>query len=245
MFNIAQKQCERIRDAHREDRVLFLVELPCRDRTQFIREPADPLLEFTLGRRVGLLLHHDHHLVCGQPVLKINGKDMKWEFTSRLDIPRLSQIENSCIPPDNHNFGTTNKYKIPLLQWYHYGSMLSLAERGLLPACWRSATMKRKVYALTNAAKISSTGGLFAKSPYAVDDEIVDRLAFLAYELDLEQFDGTADTVASASIQRVKQRAFTKRLNPGPLPSLAQHGDPQDARGPWEIHFCVATAGST
>ncbi len=236
MFNIAQSQCTRIRDAI-ESIVLFLVELLPRSESDEIF--STPLIPFSERSSID---ESDYYYIMitiwyvVKSLSRISGQDERWEFASRFDYFDEDHLKYSCIPPDNHNFGSANKQKIALLQWYHYGSMLSLAELGLLPPCWKTAAMKRKVYGMSNAARISSTARLFSKSTYSVEDEIVDRLAFLACELGLEQFDATADTVASASIQRVKQREFTKRLNPGPLPSRSWGQNPKETCGPWEIH---------
>ncbi|KAJ8133220.1 hypothetical protein O1611_g403 [Lasiodiplodia mahajangana] len=169
-------------------------------------------------------------------IVKSFRKKTVWESSRRLRDFRQENMTNSCIPPDNHNFGVVDKRKISLLKWYHYGSLLSLADRGILPSYWRSTPMKRRVYSLSNAATMACTGSTASNSHYSVDDEIVDRLSFLARELGMEEFDATAETVTSASIQRVRGREFTIYLNPGVSYPNWRGRNFQETFGPWEIH---------
>jgi hypothetical protein len=72
-----------------------------------------------------------------------------------------------------------------------------------------------------------------AKHPYSGEDEIVDRLAFLATELGLDQSESKSGaTVAALATRRIKRRDFTRLINPGLLPDLEEG----DTGGPWEIH---------
>ncbi|KAF7506296.1 hypothetical protein GJ744_011869 [Endocarpon pusillum] len=155
-----------------------------------------------------------------------------WEFKDILEGFDKLQAKLSCLPPQDRNFGKANKDKIPLLQWYHYGSILSLSRQGILPPSWQTDGLDRKVSRLGRAARIALAAKLLSKSPYSAEHEIVDRLAFLARELDLENLKDDVDTVASLSIRRVKQRDFTRYINPGWLPP---HEEGYTS-GPWEIH---------
>ncbi|TRX92928.1 hypothetical protein FHL15_006066 [Xylaria flabelliformis] len=206
MLNIATSQCDRILDAIKRI-VSFLVELLLPSELTTHLRPQCP-------------------------------KDQSEFYYITMTICEFRQqdLKESCVPPDNHNFGVADKRKIILLKWYHYGSLLSLADRGKLPSYWRSATMKKKVYCLSNAATMACTGSTDLKSQYSVDDEIVDRLSFLAHELGMEEFDATAETVTSASIHRVRGREFTKYLNPGISLLNGREYSLQETSGPWEIH---------
>ena len=65
------------------------------------------------------------------------------------------------------------------------------------------------------------------------EDEIFDRLSFVSDELGLEDLGPkSVGTVESLSMKRVKQRDFTRSLNPGWLP----RGEEGSTSGPWEIH---------
>ncbi|KAI0197441.1 hypothetical protein EV127DRAFT_489055 [Xylaria flabelliformis] len=224
MLNIATSQCDRISDAI--ERVMtFLVELllPSELTTHLRPQCPKDQSEFYY---ITMTIWY---------VVKSFRRTM-WKSLNRLSEFRQQDLKESCVPPDNQNFGAADKRKIILLKWYHYGSLLSLADRGKLPSYWRSATMKKKVYCLSNAATMACTGSTDLKSQYSVDDEIVDRLSFLAHELGMEEFDATAETVTSASIHRVRGREFTKYLNPGISLLNGRGYSFQETSGPWEIH---------
>ncbi|KAI8634080.1 hypothetical protein F5Y19DRAFT_487609 [Xylariaceae sp. FL1651] len=236
MLGIADSQCKRILDAV-EYIVFFLVELlSTSDATPQQKEKSrlrssTPLMPYSPADESEFY----YITITIWYVVKMLPQ-VNWAFASRLHQFEVEHSRYSCIPPDNQNFGAVDKRKIALLRWYHYGSLLSLAERNKLPQSWKSAAMKRKVYSLSNAATVACTGRTVSKSHYSVDDEIVDRLAFLARELGMEEFDVTAETVTSASIQRIRQREFTKRLNPGiTLPNRREYNIGETC-GPWEIH---------
>ncbi|GAW21822.1 hypothetical protein ANO14919_113470 [Xylariales sp. No.14919] len=222
MINIATSQCIRIRDAI-EGVISFLVEL-------LLQPNSAPLCpQYSTDQS------EFYYITMTIWYVVKSFRKTKWESPRRLSDFKRKQLTESRIPPDNHNFGAIDKRKITLLKWYHYGSLLSLADRGILPPYWRSA-MKKRVYSLSNAATIACTGSTDIKTHYSVDDEIVDRLSFLAHELGMEEFDATAETVTSASIQRIRGREFTKYLNPG-IPLLKGLGYSfQETSGPWEIH---------
>ncbi|KAI1128833.1 hypothetical protein F5Y10DRAFT_291616 [Nemania abortiva] len=230
MLNIATSQCNRIQGAI-ECILSFLVELLL---------PSKPIAQeeyFTpLRPRCPTDQSEFYYIAMTIWYIVKSFRKIKWKPLSRLCNFEQGDMINSCIPPDNHNFGAIDNRKITLLKWYHYGSLLSLADRGILPSYWRSSIMKKKVYRLSNAATVACTGSTASSSHYSVDDEIVDRLSFLAHELGMEEFDATAETVTSASIQRVRGREFTKYLNPGVLLPSGRGYSFQETSGPWEIH---------
>ena len=137
------------------------------------------------------------------------------------------------LPPDNWVFAMSDKDKVQLLQWYHYGSILKLCEQEFLPNTWLSwhdCELEDKVSRLAKAAKIVSAEKLSAGRNYVAEDEIFDRLSFVSDELELEPL--SISTVTSLSMKRIRQRDNTRSLNPG---WLAQ-SDEGSTSGPWEIH---------
>jgi hypothetical protein len=151
---------------------------------------------------------------------------------SHNTTPRFFDITR--LPRDNCNFGKDARDRIPLLMWYHYSSLLLLCKEGWLPPEWDEdpEDLERKVARLGKVAKISTAAKLSSNQTYAPDDEIVDRLAFLAHELNLESSDGTLGTVTSLTKRRIKQRDYTRFINPGRLLPLEEGS----TSSPWEIH---------
>jgi hypothetical protein len=151
---------------------------------------------------------------------------VKWEGKGHL-------FDSERLPLDNWTFGTSEKERVPLLQWYHCGSILGLCQQGILPENWKDEGLEEKVSRLAKAAKIFAAAKLSCRQPYSADDEIIDRLSFLSDELGLEpRGRGRIGTVASLCMKRVKRRDNTRDLNPGWLP----HRDKGPTSGPWEIH---------
>jgi hypothetical protein len=110
---------------------------------------------------------------------------------------------------------------------------LKLCEKKVLDVSWRESDLEGKVERLGNAAKMVSSGKLSSRQPYVADDEIFDRLSFLSDELGLEILEPEdVGTVASLSMKRVKQRDYTRTLNPGWIP----RDEDGSTSGPWEIH---------
>lgn len=148
------------------------------------------------------------------------------------------------LPPDVWTFGQDTKLKIMLNQWYHYGSILRLLQHkymrngmtidGAIHASWGMHRLYQKVQRLRTATKISLAARIASRKPYTAYDEIIDRLAFLADELGLENANGDTGTIASLVTKRIKHRCFTTEINPGPELNLAL--DTVSASGPWEIH---------
>ncbi|KAI1154425.1 hypothetical protein F4825DRAFT_472164 [Nemania diffusa] len=231
MLNIATSQCNRIQDAI-EHIVFFLVELLAPSKPN----AEEGYLTHLLRPQCRTDQSEFYYITMTIWYVVKSFRKTKWKSPSRLRNFTQVDMTNSCIPPDNHNFGAVDKRKISLLKWYHYGSLLSLADRDVLPSYWRSSTMKKRVYSLSNAATMACTGSTASNSHYSVDDEIVDRLSFIANELGMEEFDATAETVTSTSIQRVRGREFTKYLNPGVSLPNGRGYSFQETSGPWEIH---------
>jgi len=133
-------------------------------------------------------------------------------------------------------FARRDRDKVHLLQWYHYGSLLKLCEDDVLPKSWKEDGLEQKVARLIKAAKVVSSTKLSSRDPYVADDEIFDRLSFVSDELGLDSTEPLDPEHNSAvelfTMRRVKQRDFTRSLNPGWMP----RGEEASTSGPWEIH---------
>lgn len=139
------------------------------------------------------------------------------------------------LPSNNWTFAKGDRDKVQLLQWYHYGSLQKLCKHGLLPTSWQGDPdlLEQKVARLAKAAKMVSSAKLSSRKEYVADDEIFDRLSFVSGELGLEVLEPEGvGAVEWLSMNRVKQRDFTRSLNPGWLPP----GEEKSTSGPWEIH---------
>jgi hypothetical protein len=144
-------------------------------------------------------------------------------------------FDHNHLPSDNWTFAKGDRNKVPLLQWYHYGSLLELCKNDVLPKSWQgnSDLLEQKVARLAKAAKMRASAKLFSQEPYVADDEILDRLSFVSNELGLENIKSqSVGIIELLSMKRVKQRYFTRSLNPGWLP----RDEEESTSGPWEIH---------
>ena len=142
-------------------------------------------------------------------------------------------FKSDRLPSDNWTYEASDKDRVSLLQWFHYGSILGLCENEIFPKGWGYKGLHEKVSRLAKEAKICAAAKLSSRKSYSADDEILDRLSFLSDELGLEPRNyGGSGTVASISSKRVKQRDNTRDLNPGWL----THNDGGSTSGPWEIH---------
>lgn len=162
-----------------------------------------------------------------------------WDYTrsirKSLNLSAPSPLSsNGRLPPDNWSFQVTDKEKVSLLQWYHYGSILNLCNQGILDESWKDGPdLKWRVLRLAKAAKVTAASKLCSRLQYAADDEIIDRLSFVSDELGLEYLpDGQVGYVAMSAVKRVKSRDHTRLINPGWLPV----GEEGPTSGPWEIH---------
>jgi hypothetical protein len=172
-----------------------------------------------------------------------------WEWKEEVDSWKgkgtgyLFDPTHKALPPDNWTFGSSDTDKISLLQWYHYGSILLLHEKSILPESWEGLKnlrrLEEKIFTLAKAAKISAAAKLSSRQPYEAEDEIIDRLSLFSIELGLDPRGyGQIGTVASLALKRINGRDSTRALNPGWLPRN-EGGSAEGTRstsGPWEIH---------
>jgi hypothetical protein len=169
------------------------------------------------------------------------GKDYTFDWQddhakrrTRNHLPFL--LESHRLPSKNWTFAAPDRDKVKLLQWYHYGSLLKLCQAKVLDDSWLRLDPgldNDRIIRLANAAKMVSSGKLSSRVPYVAEDEIFDRLSFLSDELCLENLEpNEVSNVTSLSMKRVKQRDFTRTLNPGWVPRDVE----ESTSGPWEIH---------
>ncbi|KAI1380120.1 hypothetical protein F4677DRAFT_251475 [Hypoxylon crocopeplum] len=158
-----------------------------------------------------------------------------WKWADGMKTwPTGSCLLENCIPPDNLLPEDKEKEKVTFLKWYHYASVLNLMARKkpLLPKVWQTKNLDMKVNLLERDARRAAAAKLSSSQPYSAEDEILDRLGFLAEALHAEYSKGRAGSVASITVRRILGRDSTRRLNPGRLPS----GEKGQVSGPWEIH---------
>jgi hypothetical protein len=159
----------------------------------------------------------------------------KWNWDWEVSLAKLKKdcpiFDQGRLPSDNWTFEASEREQVPLLRWYHYGSILALQQQGV--GSWKDSGLQEKVLLLENAAKLSAAAKLSSRQPYCEDDEIIDRLSLLSDELGLQpRKPGQIGHIAAITIQRVKRRDNTRYLNPGWLPI----GHKGATSGPWELH---------
>jgi hypothetical protein len=162
--------------------------------------------------------------------------DWNWDWIhsiSTLTVEDYHFFERNYLPAENWTFGRADRDKVPVLRWYHYGSLLNLCDQACFPLTWLEGDLRQKVFRLEKAAKLAAAEKLSSGKPYIADDEITDRLSFLSDELELEcTKSGAISTVARLTMKRVRQRDYTRELNPGWHP----FHEVESTSGPWEIH---------
>ncbi|RYP76969.1 hypothetical protein DL770_007143 [Monosporascus sp. CRB-9-2] len=143
---------------------------------------------------------------------------------------RLPSRRSNPLPSDK-NFQAITKDKDSLLKWFHYESVSSLhtkAQYGsIIPAAWEADDSK--LQQSRSAAIIALVKRISSGETYRAEDEIVDRLAFLAEELWPELED--TKTITKRATKRIENREFTRTINAGQLPQ-GEGG----TGGPWEVH---------
>ncbi|KAI3318914.1 hypothetical protein HD806DRAFT_510372 [Xylariaceae sp. AK1471] len=148
--------------------------------------------------------------------------------------------DSNKLPSDNWLPENDLMTEVLILKWYHYGSVLNLLRWswGKVLDEKRGGLMRKiiKIYntvrRLVKAANIASAAMTSSKTPYIPGDEIIDRLSFLAEELDFDLDGALRYKMDALSIQRIRQSGYTMSLNPGKLPT----GQVGNTDGPWEIH---------
>ncbi|KAH6715015.1 hypothetical protein BKA61DRAFT_672983 [Leptodontidium sp. MPI-SDFR-AT-0119] len=111
-----------------------------------------------------------------------------------------------------------------------------LVKEKLIPSSWMDDVADNTVYRLKRDVVRAAKAKLSSHVRYVADDEILDRLAFLAWPLGLEDrvsSDFCPATLASITAKRIKERDFTREISLGTTTAV---GDPGSTCGPWEIH---------
>ncbi|KAI1772245.1 hypothetical protein F4818DRAFT_449603 [Hypoxylon cercidicola] len=139
------------------------------------------------------------------------------------------------LPSDNLLPKDKEKRKVAFLKWYHYASVWNLCVRKkktFLPKAWKMKNLDMKVNLLERDARRAAAAKLSACQPYSAEDEILDRLGFLAGPLNAEYSKHQAGSVASLTAKRILDRDFTRYLNPGRY----SDGEKGQTCGPWEVY---------
>lgn len=181
------------------------------------------------------------------------------DLNAPFDIPWLDDVQHwkgtglmdgdNRLPDDNYVFDKTIKIKAALLKWFHYGSVLNLIKFGAIPCAWapkprRGMDFEDTVRQLERKAKIALATQVATQPDYSERDEIVDRLAFVAGELQLDtdrqiwsrlgapRWVNRRIDISDMASKRIMARDYSRELNPG-LSSPDYDGV---TSGPWEIH---------
>ncbi|KAG4432069.1 hypothetical protein IFR05_012449 [Cadophora sp. M221] len=167
----------------------------------------------------------------------ISKKTQQFEFAWPLasNMAHWGSVLFTRLPADKDNFNPVLKEKVLLLKWYHYGSIRELVRERLIPSSWMDGVANNAVYRLRGDAIRAAKAKIPSRAGYVADEEILDRLSFLAWPLGLEHRDSSdfcPATLASITANRIRDRDFTREINPGFLGS----NDSGSTCGPWEIH---------
>ncbi|KAI6084000.1 hypothetical protein F4821DRAFT_179586 [Hypoxylon rubiginosum] len=157
----------------------------------------------------------------------------KWIVTDGMQSwsPDESLLVQS-LPPENLQPKDKERGKMAFLKWYHYTSILSLCgEKDFLPEAWKKIKLDDKVSLLERDARRAVAVRLSMCKPYSAEDEILDRMGFLAESLNAESTH-QAGSVASLTTRRMLDRDATRYLNPGRY----SDGENGKTSGPWEIY---------
>jgi hypothetical protein len=141
------------------------------------------------------------------------------------------------LPLDNLDYNKETDGEVLMLKWCYYGSISQLLDQPdklRLSSTWgEGGQVGKRILKLRRAAKVARVTKISSKMPYHPSDKVVNRLAFLAHELDLEKGYNGAH-ICSLVMRRVRRRAYSKALNPGSGDWHDQNGEP-DVSAPWEI----------
>jgi hypothetical protein len=155
----------------------------------------------------------------------------KWQLGLLGGPKRLPSQKLNPLPSDRSMRAVT-KEKDSLLKWFHHESIASLQSQygtgRLIPKTWEAD--KSKIIGLRTNAKTALTRRLSSGQPYRAEDEIIDRLAFLAAELWPELPD--AKMIADRVTRRIETSGFTRTIEISPPPRR----EGGYTGSPWEIH---------
>lgn len=133
------------------------------------------------------------------------------------------------FPDEQADFRQDKDVKASLLRWYHYTSALRLFSK--LEQTTGETDLETMSERWQAKAKIAVAAKISVKDPYSLDDEPIDRLAFLARELGFD--DGKSSKSCEFLVrERIHDRQFSTSINPGVLDET----DKGQLCAPWEIH---------
>ncbi|KAI1652473.1 hypothetical protein F4813DRAFT_377824 [Daldinia decipiens] len=159
-------------------------------------------------------------------VRKCENFKIAWDWTQGQSPLDDYLAPDHLVPKD----GT--KDKVAFLKWYHYVSVMNLLERQKpLPKVCKEPNLRSKVKQMERYVRRIAAEKLSSNVPFCADNEILDRLGFLAKSLRAEN-SRSQGSVAMTMAKYILGRDPTRSLNPGRL----QDGVRGPTTGPWEIY---------
>ncbi|KAH7303390.1 hypothetical protein B0I35DRAFT_179574 [Stachybotrys elegans] len=151
----------------------------------------------------------------------------KFNAANLLGRALRSSLTNANPLPCNAGVRLITRENDVLLDWLHNECIFTCLWDQVVPREWKPSLAEIK--SRRKLARTTLTQRLASGGPYRAEDEIVDRLGFLA-----ELFPEIADakTIASRVSKRIEAREFSSSIRPCQL----QQGQPGYTGGPWEIH---------
>jgi hypothetical protein len=145
-----------------------------------------------------------------------------------------SDIKVTCEPQlvdDEKALDEDNSLKASILRWFHYKCKeFLIISRNAGVETPESIELSKRADSFRVTAKIRLAVRNAAKAPYSAYDELIDRLAFLSQELEVD--DPKKLPIISSATKRIKDRRFTRHINPGHLSS----NEDGFTDAPWELH---------
>jgi hypothetical protein len=145
-----------------------------------------------------------------------------------------SHLPSRRTSPGLHRSHAVTRVRTAMLEWLHRESIVSLQQDCLsgsvIPSAWHTDSSSKKAETSRRTAKTELVRRIASAHPYRPDDEVTDRLAFLAQEMwpDLRE----AEQIANRITRRIEEREMTRTID-------LCHFDPGHERsdaGPWEVH---------
>lgn len=164
--------------------------------------------------------------------LKVNCSEFTWKWTQRIHEWKQNGRLFDLLPVETATFPQEAKERVALLKWYHYGSVHELCHFKMIPTSWNMPSLHNITYRLKRDALRIANAKLSSHRPYMAEDEIIDRLGFLAEPLGLDDPEHTIGTLALVTVRRIEERDFTREINPAFLSGV----NARSPSGPWEIH---------
>ncbi|XDG05662.1 hypothetical protein ABKA04_005277 [Annulohypoxylon sp. FPYF3050] len=142
----------------------------------------------------------------------------------------VTYLVRTFIQPETHTSPQSLASKTSQSNYYYV--MITICKQMHLPRSWDKEGLNAKVNKLERDARRAAAAKLSSRHHYSAEDEIIDRLGFLAEPLNAEFTRGRAGSVLSITSRRILERDYTHYLNPGNLLG----GEKGPTSGPWEIY---------